>query len=60
MNYSKHKGNLFYMLIKVRIFVPLYQVLEEFIKCRWNALPIQQRDEMKNYVSDAILQVQLM
>jgi len=47
------------MLIKVCISVLLYQVLEGVIKYRWNALPVEQRDGMKNYISDVIVQVQL-
>lgn len=33
------------------------QVLEGVIKYRWNALPIDQRDGMKNYISDVIVKV---
>ncbi|XP_050387160.1 protein EXPORTIN 1A [Argentina anserina] len=33
------------------------QVLEGVIKYRWNALPVQQRDGMKNYISDLIVQL---
>ncbi|KAJ7518088.1 hypothetical protein O6H91_21G054800 [Diphasiastrum complanatum] len=33
------------------------QVLEGVIKYRWNALPIEQRDGIKNYVSDVIVQL---
>ncbi|CAM0878206.1 unnamed protein product [Alopecurus aequalis] len=33
------------------------QVLESVIKYRWNALPTEQRDGMKNYVSDVIVQL---
>lgn len=33
------------------------QVLEGVIKYRWNALPAQQRDGMKNYISDVIVKV---
>ncbi|KAF3457901.1 hypothetical protein FNV43_RR02561 [Rhamnella rubrinervis] len=33
------------------------QVLEGVIKYRWNALPIEQRDGMKNYISDVIVQL---
>lgn len=33
------------------------QVLEGVIKYRWNALPVEQRDGMKNYISDVIVQV---
>lgn len=35
------------------------QVLEGVIKYRWNALPVEQRDGMKNYISDVIVQVQI-
>ncbi|XP_042428543.1 protein EXPORTIN 1A-like [Zingiber officinale] len=33
------------------------QVLESVIKYRWNALPVEQRDGMKNYVSNVIVQL---
>ncbi|CAH9110042.1 unnamed protein product [Cuscuta europaea] len=33
------------------------QVLEGVIKYRWNALPIEQRDGMKNYISDLIVKL---
>ncbi|KAK4740659.1 hypothetical protein SAY87_024247 [Trapa incisa] len=33
------------------------QVLEGVIKYRWNALPVQQRDGMKNYISEVIVQL---
>lgn len=33
------------------------QVLEGVIKYRWNALPVEQRDGMKNYISDVIVQI---
>lgn len=33
------------------------QVLEGVIKYRWNALPVEQRDGMKNFISDVIVQV---
>ncbi|PKA48667.1 hypothetical protein AXF42_Ash018484 [Apostasia shenzhenica] len=33
------------------------QVLEGVIKYRWNALPIEQRDGIKNYISDLIVQL---
>ncbi|XP_068667938.1 protein EXPORTIN 1A-like [Aristolochia californica] len=33
------------------------QVLEGVIKYRWNALPIEQRDGIKNYISDVIVQL---
>jgi exportin-1 len=33
------------------------QVLESVIKYRWNALPTEQRDGMKNYISDVIVQL---
>lgn len=35
------------------------QVLEGVIKYRWNALPVEQRDGMKNYISDVIVKVVL-
>ncbi|KAG2375540.1 Protein EXPORTIN [Vigna angularis] len=33
------------------------QVLEGVIKYRWNALPAEQRDGMKNFISDVIVQI---
>jgi len=40
------------------ITILLYiQVLEGVIKYRWNALPAEQRDGMKNFISDVIVQV---
>eukprot|EP00850_Spirogloea_muscicola_P001269 SM000004S15139 [mRNA] locus=s4:1467240:1477373:- [translate_table: standard] len=33
------------------------QVLEGVIKYRWNALPVEQRDGIKNYISDLIVQI---
>lgn len=33
------------------------QVLEGVIKYRWNALPVDQREGMKNYISDVIVQL---
>ncbi|XP_043815378.1 protein EXPORTIN 1A isoform X3 [Manihot esculenta] len=33
------------------------QVLEGVIKYRWNALPVEQRDGMKNYISEVIVQL---
>ncbi|XP_072954085.1 protein EXPORTIN 1A [Typha angustifolia] len=33
------------------------QILESVIKYRWNALPVEQRDGMKNYISDVIVQL---
>ncbi|XP_022744974.1 protein EXPORTIN 1A-like isoform X5 [Durio zibethinus] len=33
------------------------QVLEGVIKYRWNALPVEQRDGMKNYISEVIVQI---
>ncbi|KAG1365339.1 putative Exportin-1 [Cocos nucifera] len=33
------------------------QVLESVIKYRWNALPVEQRDGIKNYISDVIVQL---
>uniref|UniRef100_A0A7I4EZM4 Importin N-terminal domain-containing protein n=1 Tax=Physcomitrium patens TaxID=3218 RepID=A0A7I4EZM4_PHYPA len=33
------------------------QVLEGVIKYRWNALPVEQRDGIKNYISDLIVQL---
>ncbi|XP_022744973.1 protein EXPORTIN 1A-like isoform X4 [Durio zibethinus] len=39
-------------------FFPSYlQVLEGVIKYRWNALPVEQRDGMKNYISEVIVQI---
>ena len=34
-----------------------YQVLEGVIKYRWNALPLEQCQGIKNYISDLIIQV---
>lgn len=40
------------------VFVPTaMKVLEGVIKYRWNALPVEQRDGIKNYISDLIVQV---
>ncbi|CAL9768896.1 unnamed protein product [Musa acuminata subsp. burmannicoides] len=33
------------------------QVLENVIKYRWNALPVEQRDGIKNYISEVIVQL---
>ncbi|XP_054812006.1 protein EXPORTIN 1A isoform X2 [Prosopis cineraria] len=33
------------------------QVLEGVIKYRWNALPVEQRDGMKNFISDVIVKL---
>jgi len=33
------------------------QVIKSVIKYRWNALPAEQRDKMKNFISDVIVQV---
>ncbi|KAL6501015.1 Exportin-1 [Orobanche hederae] len=33
------------------------QVLEGVIKYRWNSLPVEQRDGMKNYISDVIVKL---
>lgn len=38
-------------------FLFCIQVLEGVIKYRWNALPVEQRDGMKNFISDVIVQV---
>ncbi|AQK61480.1 Protein EXPORTIN 1A [Zea mays] len=35
------------------------QVLESVIKYRWNALPVEQRDGIKNYISDVIVQARI-
>ncbi|KAK1281236.1 hypothetical protein QJS04_geneDACA018220 [Acorus gramineus] len=35
------------------------QVLEGVIKYRWNALPVEQRDGIKNYISDVIVQLSM-
>lgn len=32
-------------------------MLEGVIKYRWNALPVEQRDGMKNYISEVIVLV---
>jgi exportin-1 len=39
------------------MLVQCIQVLEGVIKYRWNALPAEQRDGMKNFISDIIVQV---
>jgi hypothetical protein len=39
------------------MLVHCIQVLEGVIKYRWNALPAEQRDGMKNFISDIIVQV---
>jgi exportin-1 len=39
------------------MLVHCIQVLEGLIKYRWNALPAEQRDGMKNFISDIIVQV---
>jgi hypothetical protein len=33
------------------------QVLENVIKYKWNVLPVEQRDGIKNYISDVIVQL---
>ncbi|XP_008792647.1 protein EXPORTIN 1A-like [Phoenix dactylifera] len=33
------------------------QVLESVIKYRWNALPVEQRDGIKNYISEVIVKI---
>ncbi|KAL5978523.1 Exportin-1 [Asimina triloba] len=38
-------------------FMLLGIVLEGVIKYRWNVLPVEQRDGIKNYISDVIVQV---
>lgn len=38
-------------------FIFFVQVLEGVIKYRWNVLPVEQRDGMKNYISDVIVKV---
>ncbi|KAF3456042.1 hypothetical protein FNV43_RR00685 [Rhamnella rubrinervis] len=43
--------------IEVEILCLLLEVLEGVIKYRWNALPVEQRDGMKNYISDVIVQL---
>ncbi|KAJ6288008.1 hypothetical protein OIU78_026689 [Salix suchowensis] len=35
----------------------MINVLEGVIKYRWNALPVEQRDGMKNYISEVIVQL---
>lgn len=42
---------------KVLVLSSLIQVLEGVIKYRWNALPVEQRDGMKNYISEVIVKV---
>ncbi|KAF5450891.1 hypothetical protein F2P56_031207 [Juglans regia] len=44
---TKHLNTKFFAL----------QVLEGVIKYRWNALPVEQRDGMKNYISEVIVQL---
>lgn len=44
-------------LLFVHLFCSDLQVLEGVIKYRWNALPVEQRDGMKNYISEVIVQV---
>ncbi|KAJ4837330.1 Exportin-1 [Turnera subulata] len=39
------------------MFVGSGVVLEGVIKYRWNALPVEQRDGMKNYISEVIVQL---
>ncbi|KAL0321673.1 UNVERIFIED_CONTAM: protein EXPORTIN 1A [Sesamum calycinum] len=36
------------------------QVLEGVIKYRWNALPVEQRDGMKNYISEVIVKMPML
>lgn len=48
---------IFVVVIWGGIYVLLHQVLEGVIKYRWNALPVEQRDGMKNYISEVIVQV---
>lgn len=54
-------GIFFTIILKtflLRAFFGFYsQVLEGVIKYRWNALPVEQRDGMKNYISEVIVQV---
>lgn len=37
----------------------IFQVLEGVIKYRWKALPVVQRDGMKIYISDVIVEVHI-
>ena len=41
------------------LLVFFLQVLEGVIKYRWNVLPVEQRDGMKNYISDVIVKVRI-
>ncbi|XP_027913553.1 protein EXPORTIN 1A-like isoform X3 [Vigna unguiculata] len=38
-------------------YICVIEVLEGVIKYRWNALPAEQRDGMKNFISDVIVQL---
>ena len=55
----KHFSNLyFFQSVEFLLFsIFCCQVLEGVIKYRWNVLPVEQRDGIKNYVSDVIVQV---
>ena len=53
--YMNH--NFLVSLILQCILSYYLQVLEGVIKYRWNALPVEQRDGMKNYISDVIVKV---
>jgi len=48
------KDDFIYCYILLFLYL---QVLEGVIKYRWNALPVEQRDGMKNFISDVIVQV---
>lgn len=52
-----NQNSPFEMLDKQIFLASHSQVLEGVIKYRWNALPVEQRDGMKNYISEVIVQV---
>lgn len=52
-----NKSNYFECIMLVSTKDDILQVLEGVIKYRWNALPVDQRDGMKNYISDVIVKV---
>ncbi|KAH9783978.1 protein EXPORTIN 1A [Citrus sinensis] len=52
---SKNLNTKFFALQNLVLFTSV--VLEGVIKYRWNALPVEQRDGMKNYISEVIVQL---
>uniref|UniRef100_A0A6N2N6B7 Exportin-1 C-terminal domain-containing protein n=1 Tax=Salix viminalis TaxID=40686 RepID=A0A6N2N6B7_SALVM len=54
-NLSIFKNHIRDFLVQSKEFSA--QVLEGVIKYRWNALPVEQRDGMKNYISEVIVQL---